>query len=74
MLMCWVDESLGYTLQISCSFEKSFILDYYTTLTHRTYDHWNASPVFCYQLSYIVRSVQVCDILQGTNYATKTAW
>ena len=33
-------------------------------LTHsgnRTYDLWNASPML-YQLSYAVRSVQICDI------------
>ena len=28
---------------------------------NRTYDLWNASPMLC-QLSYAVRSVQVCDI------------
>ena len=28
---------------------------------NRTYDLWNASPMFC-QLSYAVRSVRVCDI------------
>ena len=27
---------------------------------NRTYDLWNASPMLC-QLSYAVRSVQVCD-------------
>ena len=28
---------------------------------NRTYDLWNTSPMLC-QLSYAVRSVQVCDI------------
>ncbi len=28
---------------------------------NRTYDLWNTSPMLC-QLSYVVRSVRVCDI------------
>ena len=28
---------------------------------NRTYDLWNTSPMLC-QLSYVVRSVPVCDI------------
>ena len=28
---------------------------------NRTYDLWNTSPLLC-QLSYVVRSVRVCDI------------
>ena len=30
---------------------------------NRTYDLWNTIPMLC-QLSYVVRSVRVCDILE----------
>ena len=36
-------------------------LSVYPHRGNRTYDLWNTSPMLC-QLSYAVRSVQVCDI------------
>ena len=64
---------VSLSLSVAYSGEVMFVLLYtesiYTqgklksTSDHggnRTYDLWNASPMLC-QLSYVVRSVRVCD-------------